>query len=136
LAGNCFTDHRRRSMTRHEIRSMLTQMVYSVALGYEDVNDHDQLSMDKLVGLACGAKDLSVDTPLASSSTLCRLQHGEEGKAAVHRECKISSDIRPMEKLLLDICFKSYGGRVPHEAGIHAQSISQFLPPTLVNQPN
>jgi len=64
-------DERQAWKVRHSVLSMLRQRVYGIALGYEDLNDHDELRHD--IGLqAC------VDrvTELGSSSTLCRLENG------------------------------------------------------------
>jgi len=54
---------------------MLSQRIYGLALGYEDLNDHEQLRSDPLLGLLSGKRDL--DEPLAGKSTLNRLEYAE-----------------------------------------------------------
>ena len=51
---------------------MLAQRIYGLALGYEDLNDHEQLRQDPLLGVLAGKRDLG--QPLAGKSTLNRLE--------------------------------------------------------------
>jgi Transposase DDE domain group 1 len=53
LAG-CFVDHRRPDRTEHGVRELVAQRVYGLALGYEDLNDHDQLRADPLMAVLVG----------------------------------------------------------------------------------
>ena len=50
LAG-CFVDHRDPELIEHSVGSLVKQRVYGIALGYEDLNDHDTLRYDALLGL-------------------------------------------------------------------------------------
>ena len=59
-------------MVKHQLAEMLAQRVYGLALGYEDLNDHEQLRSDPLLALLGGKRDL--DEPLAGKSTLNRLE--------------------------------------------------------------
>jgi hypothetical protein len=52
-----FTDHRDRDSTEHSVLDLLRQRVYGIALGYEDLNDHDELSRDPLLAAVVGKKD-------------------------------------------------------------------------------
>ena len=70
----CFTDARDQDRVEHPLTSLLRQRIAGIALGYEDLNDHDELRHDPLLALAAGRDD--TDTPIASSSTLNRLEHG------------------------------------------------------------
>jgi hypothetical protein len=45
----CFRDYRRRDLIEHAVRTLIGQRVYGIALGYEDLNDHDQLRRDPLL---------------------------------------------------------------------------------------
>ena len=45
----CFRDYRRRDLIEHAVRTLIGQRVYGIALGYEDLNDHDQLGRDPLL---------------------------------------------------------------------------------------
>ena len=70
----CFTDRRDPDRVEHPLSSLLRQRIAAIALGYEDLNDHDELRHDPLLALAAGRDD--IDKPIASSSTLNRLEHG------------------------------------------------------------
>lgn len=69
-AARGFKDSRRRASCRHTVRDLLKQRVYALALGYEDLNDHDELRNDPALQTAVGR-----DTELASASTLCRFEN-------------------------------------------------------------
>ena len=58
----------------HSLVEMISQRVYGLALGYEDLNDHEQLRKDPLFGILAGREEL--DRPLAGKSTLNRLELG------------------------------------------------------------
>jgi hypothetical protein len=62
LAG-CFSDGRSPLLVKHQLPEMLAQRIYGLALGYEDLNDHEQLRSDPLLALLSGKRD--VDEPLA-----------------------------------------------------------------------
>ena len=76
------SDPRRQSSCEHSLLSMLRQRVYGLALGYEDLNDHDRLRKDLALQTAAER-----DTKLASASTLCRLENRADGDTAwaLHR---------------------------------------------------
>ncbi len=75
-------DTRQRAEVQHSLLSMLRQRVYGLALGYEDVNDHESLRRDPGYQTAVGR-----DTDLASSPTLCRLENRSDRATAwaMHR---------------------------------------------------
>ena len=68
-AARVLDDPRRKASCRHSARSMLRQRIFGLALGYEDLNDHDELRSDPALQTAGGA-----DQSLASASTLCRFE--------------------------------------------------------------
>jgi hypothetical protein len=70
--AQCFTDRRSPSLVKHSVAEMVAQRVYGLALGYEDLNDHEQLRQDPLLRVLAGKADL--DDPLAGKSTLNRLE--------------------------------------------------------------
>ena len=70
----CFLDGRRQDRVEHSIGEMLAQRVYGLALGYEDLNDHEQLRTDPLFGVLAGREEL--DRSLAGKSTLNRMELG------------------------------------------------------------
>lgn len=83
----CFTDGRDPNRIEHPLTSLLRQRIAAIALGYEDLNDHDELRHDPVLALAAGRDD--TDKPIASSSTLNRLEHGLSDNTD-HRYKKIS----------------------------------------------
>src|SRR5271166_5700472 len=76
-AAACFIDGRRQDRVEHSVETLIAQRVHGLALGYEDLNDHDELRHDPVLGLLSGKlearrRDCSV---LAGKSTLNRLEH-------------------------------------------------------------
>ncbi len=101
-AERALVDPRRQSSCEHSLLSMLRQRVYALALGYEDLNDHDQLRKDLALQTA-----VKRDTELASASTLCRFENRANRGAAgsLHQvlvEQFIKSFKRSPRKLILD----------------------------------
>ena len=100
LAG-CFRDGRNQSLVEHKLPEMLSQRVYGLALGYEDLNDHEQLRSDPLLGLLSGKRNL--EEPLAGKSTLNRLElTGRTG-----RYHKITYSAESIDRLLVDLYIES-----------------------------
>ena len=93
LAG-CFSDHRNQDFVEHDLAVMLRQRIMGIALGYEDLNDHERLRLDPLLAAACGRADVLGERrhqgpdkgrPLAGKSTLNRLEAGA-GPVCVYAE--------------------------------------------------
>jgi len=74
LAG-CFEDRRQPWLISHTVQEMVAQRVYALALGYEDLTDHDQLREDPLLEVLSGKQRVG-EEPLAGKSTLNRLELG------------------------------------------------------------
>lgn len=96
------SDPRRKKSCEHDLTSLLRQRVYALALGYEDVNDHDPLRHDLALQTA-----IEKDSVLASASTLCRLENRADRETAwaIHQvlvDQFIKSFKRPPGKLILD----------------------------------
>jgi hypothetical protein len=72
--AQCFLDGRNQNQVEHSMEEMLSQRIYGLALGYEDLNDHEQLRNDPLFGVVAGRAEL--ETPLAGKSTLNRMELG------------------------------------------------------------
>src|SRR6202521_748334 len=72
--AECFLDGRKQEQVEHSILEMLSQRIYGLALGYEDINDHEQLRKDPVFGILAGREDLN--EPLAGKSTLNRMELG------------------------------------------------------------
>jgi hypothetical protein len=75
--GRVIPDPRRQASCTHDLLSLLRQRVYGIALGNEDLNDHDTLRNDLALQTAVDRAE-----PLASSPTLCRLENGADREAA------------------------------------------------------
>ena len=106
-AAAAFTDRRNPDLIEHEVATMIGQRIIGEALGYPDINDHDRLRHDPLLGSILGKLTVRDKrcAPLAGKSTLNRLEHSpQEGETrAPHRYHKISHDIAAIDRLLLDI---------------------------------
>jgi hypothetical protein len=108
LAG-CFTDERQQVYVDHSVRQLVAQRIYGLALGYEDLNDHDWLRLDPLLATACDKRDpLGQDrfnpahrgVALAGASTLNRLELSNNKSTRAH---KLAHDPRQVEDCLLQL---------------------------------
>ena len=72
--NDAIPDPRDPLMTVHKQRTMLTQRIFSIALGYEDLNDQQTMRTDAALQVASGVAP-EEDEPMASPSTLCRLEN-------------------------------------------------------------
>ena len=62
--ADCFTDRRRPGMIEHSVSELIAQRIHGIALGHEDLNDHDALCGDSLLALLAGKSDLdATDDP-------------------------------------------------------------------------
>ena len=88
LAG-CFIDERDANLIEHTVRTLLGQRVFGMALGYEDLNDHEQLRHDPVFGALLGKlepKRRAECAALAGKSTLNRLElHEAQGRSRYHK---------------------------------------------------
>jgi len=111
VAG-CFSDYRQPERIAHRLEEMLAQRIYGLALGYEDLNDHEQLRQDPLLGVLAGKRDLG--EPLAGKSTLNRLELTPAGSPAAERYNKISYSAEALDALLVDLFLEAHP-RAPRE---------------------
>src|ERR1700756_3265397 len=81
--SKCFSDHRRPELIEHELGELLGQRIYGLALGYEDLNDHEELRRDPLLAVVAGKRKLQ--EPLAGKSTLNRLELSPSGSPLGNR---------------------------------------------------
>src|ERR1700675_4187042 len=100
--AECFLDGRNQALTDHTVLEMLSQRVYGLALGYEDINDHDQLRKDPVFGILAGREEL--DEPLAGKSKLNRMELGAGSK---DRYKKITFWKDALDELLVKVDRKS-----------------------------
>jgi hypothetical protein len=101
--AQCFLDGRNQGMVDHTILEMLSQRVYGLALGYEDLNDHEQLRKDPVFGILAGREKL--DEPLAGKSTLNRMELGTGTK---DRYKKITFWKDALDELLVKVFIESH----------------------------
>ena len=105
----CFVDHRKPWLVSHSIQEMVAQRVYALALGYEDLSDHDQLREDPLLAVLSGKARVGED-PLAGKSTLYRLELGGETPS---RYKKIQYRQEALDELLIQVFLEAHGGAPP-----------------------
>lgn len=116
--ATCFTDSRDPKRIEFPLETLLAQRVFGLALGYEDLNDHDALRHDPLLALACGRADLGGaarreardrGVPLAGKSTLNRLEDsGGEAARQSRRYHRIAAHPARIDALLLDLFVESF----------------------------
>ena len=108
LAG-CFSDRRNQNFVEHSTQQLLAQRIYGLVLGYEDLNDHEQLRRDPVLAAACGKPDplgqerVNPDDrgmPLAAPSTLNRLELSNNKQTRCH---KLPHDPAKVEACLLEM---------------------------------
>lgn len=102
--AQCFDDHRKPWLVRHSVSEMVAQRVYALALGYEDLNDHDQLRGDPLLGVLSG-KPGKGEEVLAGKSTLNRL---ELSTGQPDRYKKIHVRQEAIDGLLVDVFVEAH----------------------------
>lgn len=107
----CFTDHRHEEIIEHSTLELLRQRVYGLALGYEDLNDHDTLRADPLLAALCGKRDVTGQDrlrkqdrghALAGKSTLNRLELTPADADAGARYKKIVADAARLEDFFIE----------------------------------
>ncbi len=98
-----FLDGRDPTLVKHSVGEMLSQRIYGLALGYEDLNDHEQLRKDPVFGILAGKAEL--DEPLAGKSTLNRL---ELGTGINNRYKKITFWKEGVDELMVNVFIESH----------------------------
>jgi hypothetical protein len=101
--AECFLDGRKQALVEHSIAEMLSQRIYGLALGYEDLNDHEQLRNDPVFGMLAEKEDLA--EPLAGKSTLNRM---ELGTGINDRYKKITFWKEAVDELLVKVFVESH----------------------------
>jgi Transposase DDE domain group 1 len=98
----CFHDMRNAELVEHQVQTMVLQRVVGIALGYEDLNDHDELRHDPVMAVLAGklAAERTDCAPLAGKSTLNRLELSRPMATRYH---KISHDPAAIEALFVDL---------------------------------
>jgi hypothetical protein len=103
----CFSDHRRQELIEHTVATLVRQRVVALALGYEDLNDHDALRHDPVMAVLAGKlaarrKDCA---PVAGKSTLNRLELSRPTPSLYH---KIGHDGGAVERLFVQLFLEAH----------------------------
>ena len=100
--SDCFWDGRSSYRVVHDVETLVGQRVFGIALGYEDLVDHDELRRDPVLGAVLGRLEARRRdcAPLAGKSTLNRLEHAPAG---AHRYRRIGHDADAIEALFVDL---------------------------------
>ena len=114
--ARCFTDHRDPDCVTHTLEELLKQRIFGLCLGYEDLNDHEQLRYDPLLAVLVGKKDpLGQDRPgrdkgkaLAGKSTLNRLELTPVRANADSRYKKIVAHLDAMQQFFVQAFVQQY----------------------------
>jgi hypothetical protein len=103
----CFADGRARSQIEHSVAAMVAQRVFGIALGYEDIVDHDQLRHDPVLAALAGKLTARRKNcaPLAGKSTLNRLEHAPLAPSRYH---KIGHNVAAIEGLFVDLFVEAH----------------------------
>ena len=111
--ASCFHDERRADLIEHEVATLVGQRVFGIALGYEDLNDHDELRHDPLMAVLAGKLEARREdcAPVAGKSTLNRLELSRLEPTRYH---KISHNPMAIKRLLVDLFLEAHE-RVPNE---------------------
>jgi hypothetical protein len=106
----CFRDDRAADRVEPSVARLVGQRIFGIALGYEDLIDHDQLRHDPILAVLAGrlAARRSGCAPLAGKSTLNRLEHAPA--AAPTRYPKIGHDPAAIERLLVELFLEAFTG--------------------------
>jgi hypothetical protein len=109
--ADCFTDYRKPMWVEHPIADLIAQRVYGLCLGYEDLNDHDQLRADPLLAVMVGKRDPKGEhrfqaqdrgKALAGKSTLNRLERTRADAGPWERYKKIVMNPESIDRLMVD----------------------------------
>ena len=103
----CFHDTRRQELIEHEVVTLVGQRVFGIALGYEDLNDHDELRHDPIMAVLAGKLEARRDdcAPVAGKSTLNRLELSRLQPTRYH---KISHNPVAIRELLVDLFLEAH----------------------------
>ena len=115
--ADCFRDYRDPDLIEHTVQELVAQRVYALALGYEDLNDHDDLRHDPLLAVLVGKPEPTGSNrlhqrdkgkALAGKSTLNRLELTPVGANEQSRYKKIPLDTHAAERVFTEIFLQSY----------------------------
>jgi len=141
--SDCFTDYRNPELIEHTVESLIKQRVFGIALGYEDLNDHDALRHDELLALLSDKEDLTGNDrvreqdkgkALAGKSTLNRLELTPLNASGKSRYKKIVASIGIDEQSACQLYEDLYCSRGDMENRIKEQQLSLFADRTSTSE--
>jgi hypothetical protein len=105
--ARCFVDRRSQAQVEHSVATLVGQRIFGIALGYEDLNDHETLRHDPLMAVLAGKlKSRRADcAAVAGKSTLNRLELSKPEPSRYH---KISYDAAAVERLFVDLFLEAH----------------------------
>ena len=105
--AQCFIDRRSQELVEHLVPTLVGQRVFGIALGYEDINDHDELRHDPMMAVLAGKLEAGRKgcAPVAGKSTLNRLELSRETATRYH---KIAHDPAAIEGLLVTLFLEAH----------------------------
>lgn len=115
--AECFDDFRATEWVEHSVEELLRQRVFGLALGYEDLNDHDTLRSDALLATCVGKTDPTGESrsrkrdrgsALAGKSTLNRLEWGLAESAATDRYHRVAVTTDAVERFFVELFLDSH----------------------------
>jgi len=111
----CFGDARMPERVEHDIATLVGQRIFGIALGHEEVVDHDQLRHDPVLAVLAGklAARRRDCAPLAGKSTLNRLEHAPAGEPG--RYHRIGHDAAAIEGVLVDLFLEAHRKAPPRQ---------------------
>jgi hypothetical protein len=121
--AGCFSDHRDPDLIEHSVEELVAQRIYALALGYEDLNDHDELRNDPLLAVLVGKDDPTGKNrvrnrdkgkALAGKSTLNRLELTPVRAGKKSRYKRITVDRHGVDDFFIEVFLESYS-RPPSE---------------------
>jgi hypothetical protein len=141
----CFVDFRDPELVEHTVQELVAQRIFGLALGYEDLNDHDQLRRDPLLATLVGkedptgrdrARERDRGKPLAGKSTLNRLELTRVGASEASRYKKIAADTKRMEGVFVEYFLQAHRRRPPSrivldfdatDDPVHGEQLGRFF---------
>src|SRR5215471_16756547 len=108
----CFRDRRSQELIEHRVSTLVGQRVFGIALGYEDINDHDELRHDPTIAVLAGKLEAGRANcaPVAGKSTLNRLELSRSEATRYH---KIGHDSAAIESLFVTLFLEAH--KAPEE---------------------
>ena len=115
--AGCFVDHRDPDAIEHPVYDLVAQRVYGLALGYEDLNDHDELRADPLLAAVVGKTDPTgaqrlrerdVGKALAGKSTLNRLELTQAAAGPASRYKKVVLNEAALDRVLVEVFLQAH----------------------------